>query len=91
MRRQFEEVEEADLDSKPYRHRKIKKPWRLEWRWKKEKPGMLHRFWKDWTRHGSYETEQRARQAAQDSGKGSFWRDMDFRVVNTKTKQVIEL
>jgi hypothetical protein len=88
MRRQ---VEEADMDRKPCRPRKINKPWRLECRWKKERPGILHRFWKDWTRHGSYETEQRARQAARDSAKGALWQDMNFRIVNTKTKQVIEL
>jgi hypothetical protein len=88
---EIEESEEGLLERKPYRKRRVKKHWKIECCWKTPRPGMLYKFWTMWTRHGTYETEPQARQAVRDIADRPFWRDMQFRLVNTKTKAIFQV
>jgi len=87
----IEETEEGLLECKPYRKRHVKKHWKIECRWKTPRSAMLYKFWKMWTRHGTYETGPQARQAVQDIADRPFWRNMQFRLINTKTEAIYQV
>ena len=79
-----------DLNSHPV-HTKKRKDFRLEAKRSLPQDGFLGKYWKEWQSHGRYATVAHAEQAAKDLAIRSFWSQMHYRIVNTKTKQVIEI
>ena len=79
-----------DLEIHPV-HTKKRKDFRLEAKRSLPQGGFLGMYWKEWQSHGRYATVAHAKQAANDLAIRSFWSQMHYRIVNTKTKQVIEI